>query len=351
MELDLFDPEIDMSYRLAEMAVNLNVFRDKENDTNEALKKLSRKIDLDAKPIFDYFFEKHLIPVNEMPQYYCSPFWAGATGNFKWRYTIIVNEGTFFLVFLRLVGIMYHQQYFSLPYRILSSDCSASSVIPVVGVLRQMSCIKTYERISLDTDLKNCDNANFYVERADVGVMTHNRRNKYRRAMTLCSMGVEIIHYERQDMARAAMDAGRLYEEFRSHRFAFNARSAQNLLVMALNRRDCFVYGFYFRERLIGIQIATCDFRRCVYVHFAKDITALPLDVIRTYADASEDEARRLKNFLGTLEEETLKTQILVNYNYDALFVDGFIADNPDPMVTHKSGYYPKQILYKIERI
>lgn len=350
MARTLFDNETDIQYVLSDIAVDLDVFKDKDNDTNDALKRLSRKIDVDAKPVFDYFFDRNSVPVREMPQYYCSPFWAGATGNFKWRYTVIAYRGAFFLVFLRLVGIMYHQQYFSLPYRVLSSDGSAADALYVQQTICDMDSVKTVERI-VDTDVANADNANFYAERDDVGVMTHNRRNKYRRALALRDMGVEIVRFAYSDVQRALEDSARLYEEFRVHRFGFNGRSAHNLLVTAIGRDDCLVYGFYFHDRLVGIQIATCDFRRCVYVHFAKDITALPLDVIQDYASANEDEARRLKNFLGTLEEETLKEEILFNEHYDALFVDGFIADNPDPMVRHKSGFYPKCIYYKIERL
>lgn len=344
----LFD--MDLRWQLDGLAVSVDELVMAKNDTNEWLKSASHRITLDAKRIFNAFFEANRVQPSLMPQYYCSPYWCDATSNFKWRFMVVSKGTDYFLVFLRLVGIMYHQQYFSLSYDVLSLKGLKFSAWMVRETLKTMNVVKSVETV-YDGTIDDCTNVNYYCDRESVGVMNKNRRNKYRRALALRDVGLTVRRFSLREKKGALADTAALYDVFQSGRFAFNRRSADKLLVTALNDSSCIVYGFYFNNVLVGVQMATNDFLRCVYIHFAKDVTALDVATIARYVCCDAATAQRLKNFLGTFEEEYVKEDILVKGNYDALFVDGFIADNPDPMIMHKRGFYPKQVFYKIEKL
>lgn len=344
----LFD--MDLRWQIDGLAVSIDELVVGKNDTNEWLKSASHKITLGAKRIFDVFFKANNVQPSEMPQYYCSPYWCDATSNFKWRFMIVSTDNDYFLVFLRLVGIMYHQQYFSISYNVLSLKGFKHAAWMVRETIKTMNVVKSVETV-YDGTIEDCTNVNYYCDRENVGVMNKNRRNKYRRALALRDSGLTVRRFSLKEKKEALADTSALYDVFQSGRFGFNRRSADKLLVTALNDASSHVYGFYYNNVLVGVQMATNDFLRCVYIHFAKDITALDVETIAKYVGCDVTMAQRLKNFLGTFEEEYVKEDILVNKHYDALFVDGFIADNPDPMIMHKRGFYPKQVFYKIEKL
>ena len=345
----IFD-DMDLEWQITSLSVDSENLVRPSNDNNEWLKDVSHKINLAAKPIFDQFFDANDVQPSEMPQYYCSPFWGDATGNFKWRFMIVGCGDDYFLVFLRLVGIMYHQQYFSVSYNVLSLKGDKRAANALLETIGRMNSIKSIEKVYEGT-IDDCDNVNYYCDRESVGVLNKNRRNKYRRALALRDVGLTVRRFTLKEKNNALADTSALYEVFKKERFDFNVRAANKLLTTALSVGGCCAYGFYFNDVLVGVQIVTNDFRRCAYIHFAKDVTSLSVECIAKYVGVDAVLAQKLKNFLGTFEEEYLKENILVNEHYDALFVDGFHSENPNAMVMHKQGFYPKQVFYKITKV
>ena len=351
MERSLFDNETDIMLRLENTSVDLSVLRDAENGTIEALKHLSHRIDLNAKPVFDYFFEKNNIAVDRMPQYYCSPYWGEATKNYKWRYMIVGVGERRFLVFLRLVGIMYNQRHFSLSYEILSSDGKECGIDDVTKAICNLPCVKSVEKIS-DKNDKECANVNYYCDKDNALLMNKNCRNKYRRSLSLLDCGLRVISVNNANFVDFKKKAETLYDTFTKKRFPFDVNSARNMLKMAIsNPNDCYVYGFYINDVLIGVQMACNDFMKNISVHFAKDITSFDVESISEYVGVDRVIAQRIKNFFGTYEECFLKEKFLVEKEYDAIFVDGYFADNPSSMIIHKESFYPKKVIYKIIKV
>lgn len=315
------------------------------------VKSHSKKINLMSRDVIAFFEKQNNLTVERCPQYYCSPYWGEATKNYKWRYMIVGVKERRFLVFLRLVGIMYDQQYFSLSYEILSSDGNKDKIEDVTKAVCNLPCIKSVETIS-DKNNEECVHVNYYCDKKNALSMNKNRRNKYKRSLSLFDYGLRVMLVNNANFEDFEKKAEMLYGTFIKKRFSFNVNSARNMLKMAIdNPNDCYVYGFYINDVLIGTQMACNDFMNSISVHFAKDITSFDVESISEYVGVDRVIAQRIKNFFGTYEECFLKEKFLVEKEYDAVFVDGYRIENSSSMSIHKNGFYPKKVSYKIIKV
>lgn len=344
MARTLFDNKTDISYVLSDMAVDLDVFKDKDNDTNDALKRLSRKIDLDAKQVFDYFFERNAVPVSEMPQYYCSPIWNSAYNSYKWRYMVVVYNGVFFLVFLRIVGVMYHQQYFSLSYRVLSSSGNRRETLAVEKTLCSLKSIKSFETI-VDEDDWDC--INFYND-----TMPTANNWKVNHANALVGIGLNATVHIGNIPSHLLVGIRNLYEFVRKEHFDFNISRQDKYMNTVLKLGVTPVFVFTFNGKVVGIKIVSNDFSNVVYIHSAKDVSSLSIETIAlNYACGDVNVARDLKRFLGTYEERFVNDYLLNKMGFCAVFNDGLIDKAEKGLYEHKAEHYKKTIRYKIERL
>ena len=239
---------------------------------------------------------------------------------------------------------MYHQQYFSLPYHILSSDGSASSTIPVVGVLKEMSCIKTYERVTYGDDW---DFINFYND-----TMPTANNWKVNRANALVELGLSATAYTERIPSSLFRGIHDLYELVRSEHFDFNVSRQDKYMASVLEQGVTPVILFTFLDKVVGVKIVSNDFLNVAYIHSAKDISPLSVETIaKFYTDGDVTVARNLKKFLGTYEERFTNDCLLNNMGFDAVFNDGLIDKTEKGLYEHKAEHYKKTIKYKIEKI
>lgn len=308
--------------------------------SKEYVKSISRKIDLSAKPVFDYFFDINGVPTEHYPQYYCSPVWNECYNNYKWRY-MVVNDGVCnYLVFLRIVGVMYHEQYVALSYDILSDNPQKANIQGIIELLKGMSCIKKAEIV---TDWDDWDNVNFYN--------TETKKIKNRKARNIAAMedaGVTMHVFYRvipKDVDDKIRD---LYKVFAESRFTFNEKRQRKSVDVALST-GMPVFVFMYKGKVIGIRVVSNDFGNSVYCHASKNISAFSSEEISKYLEESDiDICAVIHKYLGVLEEQKMNKYLLEEKHYDAVFSDGIIEKSTKGLFEHKREHYANMVRYKL---
>ena len=304
-------------------------------DSKEYLKSISKKIDISVKPIFDFFFEINNIPIERYPQYYCSPIWNECYNNYKWRY-IIINDGVCnYLVFLRIVGIMYHDQYFTLSYDILSDEPQKSNIKNLIEIFKKNPCIKKAEVIVNGDDW---DNINFYNTQTP---QTTKYKNK--KISLLYNIGVDAIKLKKIPN-HFSNKLEKMYEVFKKERFDFDKKRQDKY--MRLVEKTGYVFLFTYKNIPIGIKIVSNDFGKTIYIHASKDISGFKLETVSEYIKENDlNKCKLIKKFLGVLEEQYVN-YCLFNDGYKCVYNDGFVGDKN--LLSHKSEHYKNFIKYKL---
>lgn len=317
----------------------------KNNQNFEWVKKNSKRIDINSKPIFDFFFNVNNIPINEIPQYYTSCYWGQATSNYKLRYMLIEHQDNIFLVMLRIVGIMFHSQYFSISYKVLCNNANISGNKVVIPFFKNFERVKTYEVICTEND--NWDNCNFYVTKSYK--RKKRQRKHYRHANELLSNGVKIVIVDKTNIKAVSYEANNLYKYFIENRFKFNTKTANRMLDLCINKDCGIAFAFYYNDKLIGIEILSKDYKNAYFLHCGKNITSFSLEKIVAYTQCDIVIAKKIKDYLGCLSSEYIKDYLFEHYLCDAIFVDGVHGDKSQ--LIHKQSWYDNAIYYKINQI
>lgn len=316
-----------------------------ENQNFEWVKNNSNKIDLNAKVFFDFFFEKNNIDIKQIPQYYTSCYWGYATSNYKLRYMIIEHNNSFFLVLLRIVGIMFHSQYFSITYKVLCDNKNINGNDIIIPLFKNFERVKTYESICTEND--NWDNCNFYVTKNYK--RKKRQRKHYRHANELLSNGVKVVIVNKCNIKDVTYDANNLYQEFIKRRFKFNTKTANKMLDLCVNKDCGIAFAFYYNKILIGIEILSKDYKDAYFLHCGKNITSFALEQIVAYTQCDIELAKKIKGYLGCLSSEYIKDYLFGHSLCDAIFVDGVHGDKAQ--LIHKQSWYDNAIYYKINQI
>ena len=309
-------------------------------DSKEYLKKISKKIGLESKDIFDYFFAKNNVPICRYPQYYCSPIWNECYNNYKWRYMVINYKECNYLIVFRIVGVMFHEQYIALSYDILSDKYDVDGKQEVVDVLKRISCIKKAEIIVESDDY---DALNFYNTCAPIP--NNYKRNKINK---LSMLGVKCLVYYNNIPNNVLQGVRYLYEKFSESRFKFNIKRQERYMKLQLEKGTP-VFVFMYKDSVLGIKICSMDIGNSFFVHATKDISGLPIEIIkRDFLYNNDEMALLIKKFFGYFAEDKLQTYLFDNHHADAIFFDGLIENKKTGLFDYKQRHYKKTIKYKL---
>jgi hypothetical protein len=322
------------------LSIKSDEIKPQANDSLEYLKGISHKLTIKDKPIIDYFFEINNIPIYRYPQYYCSPIWNDAYNSYKWRYMIINHGGLNYLVFLRIIGVMYHEQYVALSYDILCENPEKADIPSVVNILKTIDCIKKMETI---TDGDDWDNVNFYN---DESLRLNNyKRNKVKYLM---DNGIKCVVFYNNVPLSILNGIIELYDAFMQNRFKFNIKHLKRYFELSLNKGFP-VFVFMYQDKVIGLRLCSNDFGNAYYIHEAKDISGFPLDVIALqYTNSDMDFAVEIKKFFGAFTESYPQTYLFDKCGVSGVFYDGIITKKKQGLFEHKNRFYKKMIKYKL---
>lgn len=313
--------------------------RNENNMDIEYIKSISRKIDMDAKPVFDYFFGINNIPVERYPQYYCSPIWNAAYNNYKWRYIIIAHNDCKYLVMLRIVGVMYHEQYVALSYDVLSDTPTKADINSIIGFLRKIQCIKKVETITNGDDW---DAVNFYNTE-----LPKVKNYKKKKVEILKTIGVYVAVINCVPSNEMLHNIDGLYNWFEMIRFKFN-RKRQDKYMYLLRSLNTPFFVSYYKGRVIGVKFASNDFGNSIYCHASKNISPFSVEKISEYTKERDlNKCLLIKKYLGVFEEQEMNRYFLES-GYDAVFNDGIITKSENGLFEHKKEHYKNMIKYKL---
>lgn len=338
----LFENNID--FLLQPLSVDIGEFRFKRTNSLEWLKSNTHKITVGSKMIFDYFFKINSVTVDAMPQYHASPYWGEVTNNYKMRFLIIKDKQIYHLVLLRIIGIMYHEQYVCVTYNVLSSNGKVSTDT-IMPLLRNIDCIKKVERIvDKDTDWDNC---NFYCTPENITNISTKRRTQMTRAFKLLDKGVKAVALKSLN-SELVSQCNDLFGMFVEYRFKFNKKVNAKMVELVSKDNIDTIIVFSYNNKIIGIQVACNDFLDVASIHVAKDISSFPIDVIATnYTNNDYELAKEIRNYLGILREEYTKRHCLGVLKFPAVYIDGAHGDKNKYLI-HKRKHYDKCIYYKM---
>ena len=101
--------------------------------------------------------------------------------------------------------------------------------------------------------------------------------------------------------------------------------------------------------RQAGYKICSMDIGNSFFVHATKDISGLPIEIIkRDFLYNNDEMALLIKKFFGYFAEDKLQTYLFDNHHADAIFFDGLIENKKTGLFDYKQRHYKKTIKYKL---